>query len=360
MKINTNDRVVCHNHDRRPSPSSTTIPHHHHHYQHHQHHHPKAAHFRPFRPLMPPQKHIRLLCISLLVILHRLHLLHTTHAQYHHDAGDTTLASDFAATVPAHNKCEPITIPICKNIPYNMTIMPNLFGHTRQDEAGFEVYHFAPLVKVGCSPDLQFFLCLLYVPLCTILDQPIPPCQSLCKSARNCETSMKTFGYDWPENLECSKFPEDGSGTLCVGQHNADPNATTANKKPLYSTKMIDSDVRRRNNAPTTIGTSSSGSGGGGGGAGSGVSRNFRFVCPLQLKTPADMGYSLNVGETVSNDQSTVTVLLSCSYMPFLYIAYCCFNFVFLLFVFRRLEYMCMFVYGINIDFHNCQPLIIT
>ena len=29
----------------------------------------------------------------------------------------------------AHNaKCEPITIPLCTNIEYNMTIMPNLLG----------------------------------------------------------------------------------------------------------------------------------------------------------------------------------------------------------------------------------------
>lgn len=80
------------------------------------------------------------------------------------------------------SKCEPITIPICMDIPYNLTIMPNMLGHTQQNEAGHEVHQFAPLVKIDCSPDLQFFLCLVYVPLCTILDQPIPPCRSLCES----------------------------------------------------------------------------------------------------------------------------------------------------------------------------------
>lgn len=248
---------------------------------------------------------MQLLWLSLFIVFDRMHLLRATASAQYHEAGDTTLAGDLAASVPAHNRCEPITIPICKNIPYNMTIMPNLFGHTRQDEAGFEVYHFAPLVKVGCSPDLQFFLCLLYVPLCTILDQPIPPCQSLCKSARNCETAMKTFGYDWPENLECSKFPEDGAGTLCVGQHNGgDANATAANKKPLYPTRIVDTDARRRNNAPTTHS--------GIGAAATGVTRNFRFVCPLQLKTPADMGYSLKVGETVSKAAKNGRHCLSC------------------------------------------------
>lgn len=205
------------------------------------------------------------------------------------EQSDIVSASDLSPSVPTHNKCEPITISICKNIPYNTTIMPNLFGHTRQDEAGYEVYQFAPLVKVGCSPDLQFFLCLLYVPLCTILDHPIPPCRSLCESARVCESVMKTFRIDWPENLECSKFPEYGSGKLCVGQNNNNDNdGIGSTKNTFHPTKMIDTDSRRRNNAAHANS------------AGTGISRNFRFVCPLQLKTPADMGYSLKIGGLVS------------------------------------------------------------
>lgn len=214
--------------------------------------------------------------------------------QLHEQSDLIATNGDLSSSVPLHNKCEPITISICKNIPYNMTIMPNLLGHTRQEEAGYEVFQFAPLVKVGCSPDLQFFLCLLYVPLCTILDHPIPPCRSLCESARACETVMKNFRIDWPENLECSKFPPDGTGTLCVGQNNTSDN-DAATKNSFHPTKVIDSDTRRRNNAPHH-----SGSGGGSGGSGSMTSRNFRFVCPLQLKTPADMGYSLKIGGSVS------------------------------------------------------------
>ena len=35
-----------------------------------------------------------------------------------------------------HGKCEPITIPLCANIEYNQTIVPNLLGHTKQEAAG--------------------------------------------------------------------------------------------------------------------------------------------------------------------------------------------------------------------------------
>ncbi|KAL3217108.1 hypothetical protein MRX96_032628 [Rhipicephalus microplus] len=111
-------------------------------------------------------------------------------------------------SIPHHGRCEPITIPLCKDIPYNETIMPNLLNHQKQEDAGMEVHQFFPLVKVKCSPDLQFFLCSMYAPVCTILEYPIPPCRSLCMSAREgCEHLMNKFGFKWPESLECDKFP---------------------------------------------------------------------------------------------------------------------------------------------------------
>ena len=35
--------------------------------------------------------------------------------------------------------CQPITIPMCTDLPYNLTYMPNQFGHETQEEAGLEV-----------------------------------------------------------------------------------------------------------------------------------------------------------------------------------------------------------------------------
>lgn len=124
--------------------------------------------------------------------------------------------------LPHHGRCEPITIPLCKDIQYNETIMPNLLNHQSQKDAGMEVHQFFPLVKVRCSPYLKFFLCAMYVPVCTVLEDALPPCRSLCIQARNgCETLMNKFGFRWPEALECNKFPTSKSG-LCVGQNETD------------------------------------------------------------------------------------------------------------------------------------------
>lgn len=201
-------------------------------------------------------------------------------------SGSSMSSSSSSDLFPPHGKCEPITITICMDLPYNATIMPNMLGHTRQEEAGLEVYQFAPLVKIDCSPDLQFFLCLVYVPLCTILDHPIPPCRSLCESARVCENVMRTFDFDWPENLDCAKFPAAGGEEICVAQNTS---SSSSPSNAFHSPKVV--------NPRKNVGASNTGMVGVAGG----THRNIRFVCPVQLKTPSGLGYALQVGGEVSH-----------------------------------------------------------
>ncbi|XP_078737728.1 frizzled-2-like [Lampetra fluviatilis] len=120
-------------------------------------------------------------------------------------------------TFPDPESCQPISIPLCADITYNQTILPNLLGHTNQEDAGLEIQQFYPLVKVQCSADLKFFLCSMYAPVCTVLETAIPPCRSLCNRARHgCETLMNKFGFQWPERLRCENFPVQGTEQLCV------------------------------------------------------------------------------------------------------------------------------------------------
>jgi frizzled protein 1/7 len=82
--------------------------------------------------------------------------------------------------------------------------MPILLSHQKQDAAGLDVHRNFPLVKVKCTPDPQFFLCLVYAPVCTILRKAILPCRSFCVSARHkCQGLMNKFGFQWPEELDC-------------------------------------------------------------------------------------------------------------------------------------------------------------
>lgn len=109
-------------------------------------------------------------------------------------------------------KCEEITIPMCLNIQYNHTQLPNVFQHKNQEEAGTIIQQFMPLIKMKCSSDLKLFLCSLFVPTCPKL---LPPCRNTCNNARKgCEKFMSDFGLRWPEILDCDVFPPYNSSSI--------------------------------------------------------------------------------------------------------------------------------------------------
>lgn len=133
--------------------------------------------------------------------------------------------------------CQEITIPMCKGIGYNHTYMPNQFNHDNQEEAGLEVHQFWPLVEIQCSPDLQFFLCSVYTPICVEnYKKPLPACRSVCERAKTgCAPLMRQYGFPWPERMRCEDLPEFGDKqNLCMdfNTSNAQQTTTRAKTKP--------------------------------------------------------------------------------------------------------------------------------
>ena len=109
-------------------------------------------------------------------------------------------------------RCERIEIPVCSEMKYNMTLMPNLLGHETQRDAATKINEFIPLIQIGCSKLLKFFLCSMYAPMCTTqVDETlvIPPCRSMCLEVKaSCEPVLIRFSFSWPEILDCNKLPE--------------------------------------------------------------------------------------------------------------------------------------------------------
>ncbi|XP_063851962.1 frizzled-10-B-like isoform X1 [Scylla paramamosain] len=135
--------------------------------------------------------------------------------------------------VPSPRRCERIIIPMCQEIPYNNTKMPNLLGQFSQGEAAIKVHEYMPLVDIGCSQHLRFFLCSLYAPMCTpVVDAGIPSCRSICLEVRrNCLPVLRKFNYSWPAALDCNRLPNPGPETLCM---EPDSNSSsTAPSSPL-------------------------------------------------------------------------------------------------------------------------------
>ncbi|XP_060582141.1 frizzled-5-like [Ruditapes philippinarum] len=132
-------------------------------------------------------------------------------------------------------QCQEISIPMCKGIGYNYTYMPNEFNHDSQDEAGLEVHQFWPLVEIQCSPDLKFFLCSMYAPICMENYKPhLPACRSVCERAKSgCAPLMRQYGFVWPERMDCSKLPYYGEkGKLCMDRNITDSSSTDRPLRP--------------------------------------------------------------------------------------------------------------------------------
>lgn len=150
-------------------------------------------------------------------------------------SGASTLSSSSSAGAVTPSRCEEITIPMCRGIGYNLTSLPNELNHDTQEEAGLEVHQFWPLVEIHCSPDLKFFLCSMYAPIC-IEDylKPLPACRSVCERARNgCVPIMKQYGFQWPERMACEKFPVNGDpNNLCMEQNNRTDSSPTTTARP--------------------------------------------------------------------------------------------------------------------------------
>jgi len=105
-----------------------------------------------------------------------------------------------------------------------------------------------------------------------MLDEAIPPCQSLCLEVKSgCEGLMNRFGFHWPENLDCSKFPTRG---LCVGENRTTMHDPATGRQP--GEKSPGSPPERR--------------------------KRPRPVCPPRLAVSAKLGYQLDVdGQTLAD-----------------------------------------------------------
>ena len=167
-------------------------------------------------------------------------------------------------------KCVPIKLDICKDIAYNETI--NMDGgvlnpytnKTNQDESKNDLSDFTLLLKIKCSVHLRLLLCSVYLPYCSPkVEKPITACRPLCEEVKSkCLTYFDSYGFQWPSNLECSRFPKKNSvESLCLNGGLTSLNGTeevTETAAPLTKRKVseLDNKVYTVNrNAVTSKGT---------------------------------------------------------------------------------------------------------
>lgn len=180
-----------------------------------------------------------------------------------------------------NGRCEEIQISFCRDLPYNQTILPNLFNHQSQDIARNHLRIYEPLIKLKCSPYLQLFLCTLYAPICLNNKEPIPPCRNLCLSAKNgCEEHIP---LDWDKKFNCSNFPLFDNQPLCIWKPDDYASINLINKDRTYEDASVKDTFQYYNS----------------------TSKQFRFSCPIQFRRPTKKGHVFNLNGKKYTDCAT-------------------------------------------------------
>ncbi|CAD5220040.1 unnamed protein product [Bursaphelenchus okinawaensis] len=115
-------------------------------------------------------------------------------------------------------RCVPIptNFTLCHGMQYSTMRLPTLLEHDTVAEAIQQSDAWNSLLRLHCHPETKLFLCSLFAPVCLPeVDKIIYPCKSLCEKVKQgCEPRMKQYGFDWPDMMKCSKFPEDND--MCI------------------------------------------------------------------------------------------------------------------------------------------------
>ena len=112
------------------------------------------------------------------------------------------------------DRCYEFDISLCRSYGYNQTALPNWLGQRTELEAVLHLGALMPLIETGCSSELRFLLCVLYLPVClhdpnngNLLD--VKPCRQLCERVHNrCVNKVKRKGEKWLTNFSCNDLPD--------------------------------------------------------------------------------------------------------------------------------------------------------
>ncbi|CAH0400734.1 unnamed protein product [Chilo suppressalis] len=118
-------------------------------------------------------------------------------------------------------KCERIKLPLCQDLGYNWTAMPNLMGHKDQKEAEDAMVMFASILTSGCSAHARFLLCSAFAPLCSEqVSGSVSACRELCENVSQ-ECAERLRALPPPLGLQCGSFPRLADRRLCMRPPNA-------------------------------------------------------------------------------------------------------------------------------------------
>lgn len=112
-----------------------------------------------------------------------------------------------------------IYLTMCKNfLPYNLTRLPNRFGHMTQMEINRHIEPLWTYIDYGCSNNFRLFVCSTFLPKYDLQTRKSSsPCKEMCQKARQrCKPAFKQTNSKWPRSLKCNKLPRQRGGETCI------------------------------------------------------------------------------------------------------------------------------------------------
>lgn len=139
--------------------------------------------------------------------------------------GESAAKHDASATTPAsvpvpRRRCEPLQLPYCRSIGYNMTTYPNHLGHQSVDDVLLDLIAFRELVDAECYRQAFDFVCRLLQPQCVSHEPLEPMAAPMCREY--CQSFWAGCGARLPERFkkyfDCERFPESTGAQSCRTQ----------------------------------------------------------------------------------------------------------------------------------------------
>ncbi|CAK8697276.1 uncharacterized protein LOC143451751 [Clavelina lepadiformis] len=120
-------------------------------------------------------------------------------------------------------ECELVTLEVCQQLAYNVTMLPNFVGHMTQAETALssDYVMLSTIVHTRCHPLLKELGCAILVPPVSLTGGTCPlasmkdkrprllPCRSFCEEVKSsCLSTLHSLSLNWPPFLDCTNFPE--------------------------------------------------------------------------------------------------------------------------------------------------------
>ncbi|XP_035669108.1 uncharacterized protein LOC118411162 [Branchiostoma floridae] len=113
---------------------------------------------------------------------------------------------------PTCDGCQPITLPLCLDMPWKATRFPNMLGHPGQltiqadRDTGMLL---SVLANSNCHEHIHFAVCAAVTPKCEA-DGRLAPCRKFCKEIQaSCEHILTSLDALWPFDCDGMPLPEE-------------------------------------------------------------------------------------------------------------------------------------------------------